>query len=429
MELSTTPMPEPPAWLILPFALLLLAIALGPLTFQRVWERYYPVITGALASVTLVYYLAVIRSAAPLVHSGIEYLGFMALVGSLFVTCGGIHIRVKGEATPGINVLYLSIGAVLANILGTTGASMLLIRPWIRMNRYRVTTHHIVYFILIIGNAGGCLTPIGDPPLFLGFLKGVPFWWVLEHCWQPWLLVNGTVLAVFYWLDRKNSLRASEEVREEMTAHEDWHFDGLYNLVFIGAIVGAVFLPSGYRECVMVLAALGSWFFTPHWVREANKFDFHPIKEVAWLFAGIFLTMVPALAYLEIHSRDLGINSTMRYFWVTGSLSSVLDNAPTYLAFLASAFGGSGYDMESPVGVRAFIANHSDLLRAISIGAVFFGSLTYIGNGPNLMVKSIAEHSKVRMPSFLAYTFVHVLPVMLPILILTALLFCRSGGH
>ncbi len=415
--------PEPHPLILIPFALLLAAIAIAPLAIKHAWERAYHWVALGLGAITVIYYLAVLREPAPMLHTAIEYLSFIALVGSLFVVAGGIHIRVKGEATPRVNCLFLLIGAIVANVIGTTGASMLLIRPWIRMNRYRITAFHIVFFIFIVSNIGGCLTPIGDPPLFLGYLKGVPFWWVLEHCWQAWALGVGLLIAAFYFADRRNFLRAPLEVRERETAHEEWHFAGLHNVAFIALILVGVFLPLGYRECAMTAAALGSWFTTKREIHRANEFTFHPIKEVAWLFAGIFTTMVPALGFLERHAAQLGLHSETQFYWLTGGLSAMLDNAPTYLAFFASAFGLFGLDMNRPADVATFVTEHANFLRAISLGAVFFGAMTYIGNGPNFMVKAIAQHAKVETPGFLGYLLRFAIPILLPILFLISLLF------
>ena len=409
-----------PVWLLAPFALLLLSIAMGPIAFPHFWHRRYPLVAVGLGLVSVGFYL--LHDAAPLVHAAEEYLGFIALIGSLYLVSGGIHIRVKGEATPLVNCLFLLIGAVLANFIGTTGASMLLIRPWIRMNRYRVTAFHIVFFIFIVSNVGGCLTPIGDPPLFMGYLKGIPFWWVFEHCWQGWAVAVAGLIAIFYFVDRANFLRAPRDVREKETAHEEWIFRGLGNLVFLALILFAVLrLPMWWREGAMLVAALGSWFTTPRGVHEMNHFDFEPLKEVAWLFAGIFATMTPALAFLQASPPPL--SSDLSYYWATGALSGVLDNAPTYLAFLATALGQQHLTLSDPAHVLAFANTHAGTLEAISLGAVFFGAMTYIGNGPNFMVKAIAEHSKVHTPTFLGYILRYALPILLPFLILIGILF------
>lgn len=416
---------DPHPAMILPFALMLLAIALMPFINLHWWERHFPKVAVGLGAVTTIYYVFFLGNAGRMLHVGREYVSFIALIGSLFVVAGGIHIKVKGEAKPAVNCLFLFLGAVLANLIGTTGASMLLIRPWMRMNQYRITAFHIVFFIFIVSNAGGCLTPIGDPPLFLGYIKGVPFWWVLEKCWVAWAIAVGGLIAIFYVLDRRNFLRAPREVREAETRHETWKIEGWRNVGFLGLILAAVFIkqPAGLSEALMVAAAVGSWFATPRHIHAANAFNFHPIREVAWLFVGIFATMVPALDYLEIHAAELGLNSELKFFWLTGLLSGALDNAPTYLTFLAAAMGMHDLSLNNPEHVRQLVATHEGTLLAISLGAVFFGAMTYIGNGPNFMVKSIAEQAGAKMPGFFAYLFKYALPILIPLMVVISLLF------
>ena len=417
--------PDPHPAMMLPFALLLAAIALGPFLNKHWWEHHYHHVAIGLGLVTTLYYVFALGAPGRMLHVAHEYVSFIALIGSLFVVSGGIHIRVKGEATPFVNCVFLFVGAVLANFIGTTGASMLLIRPWIRMNKYRITAFHIVFFIFVVSNVGGCLTPIGDPPLFLGYLRGVPFWWTLEKCWPAWLVAVLGLIGTFYAFDARNFLRAPKPVRDKETAHETWKVDGLHNLAFLGLILGAVFLrnPPGLSEALMVAAAVGSYFTTPKPVHEANDFTFAPVKEVAWLFVGIFATMVPALDYLGTHAGALGLNSAMKFYWFTGALSGVLDNAPTYLTFLAAAMGREGLSLSQPAEVGTFVVQHGHELVAISLGAVFFGAMTYIGNGPNFMVKSIADAAKVNTPSFGEYFFRYALPILVPLLALIALLF------
>jgi Na+/H+ antiporter NhaD/arsenite permease-like protein len=413
-----------PTILILPFGLLLGAMALGPVLAPHWWERHYPKVALGLGAVTAGYYLLGLHDAHSLVHTAHEYLSFVALVGSLFVVSGGIHIGVKGEATPLGNVIFLLVGAVAANVLGTTGAAMLLIRPWIQMNRYRVTAHHIVFFIFIVANIGGCLTPIGDPPLFLGFLQGVPFWWVAEHCWPMWSVAVGALLAIFYVVDKINFDKAPRPVREKEAAQETWKFEGRGNLFFLAVILGAVFVakPAGLREGLMLAAAAGSYFTTRKSVHAANRFNFHPAIEVVVLFAGIFATMIPALAWLNHQAGSLlGRDpSPGTFYWGTGSLSAVLDNAPTYLGFFSALTGVTG----AP-DTDAQLASHAAHILAISVGAVFFGAVTYIGNGPNFMVKAIAEQGGVRTPSFVAFVWKFSLPFLLPVLALVWLVFFR----
>jgi Na+/H+ antiporter NhaD/arsenite permease-like protein len=422
---------RPTPWMIVPFALLLTAIALAPLFFAEYWHKHYPKVAFALAAITLGYYLVFLKAPGPVLHVAHEYVSFIALIGSLFVVAGGIHISVKGEATPAANVVFLFIGAVIANVLGTTGASMLLIRPWIRLNKYRVTAHHIVFFIFIVSNIGGCLTPIGDPPLFIGYLKGIPFWWVLEHCFSIWLTALVIMLALFFLVDRQNYMRAPKPVRDRLAEPADqWAFSGLQNLIFLAVILGAVFVkePLFLREALMLAAALASFFLTSKKVHEANNFNFEPIKEVAILFVGIFATMLPALNWLEHNAKDLGMTSPTFFYWGSGILSSVLDNAPTYYSFLASIAAVFANPADPEQAQIAFLLGQPELNRfivAISVGAVFFGANTYIGNGPNFMVKAIADHAKIHTPGFIGYIVKYTLPFMAPMLVVIWLLFFR----
>jgi len=418
----------PAPWMALPFVLLLAGIAIMPFAAKHWWEQHYPKVAVGLGALTVLFYVLLVKEPARMVHTGFEFVSFILLIGSLFVISGGIHIRVKGESTPAMNCVFLLIGAVLANLVGTTGASMLLIRPWIRMNQYRVTGYHIVFFIFIVSNVGGCLTPIGDPPLFLGYLKGVPFWWMLERCFQGWLVGVGLILAIFAVIDTLNFRKAPRQVRELQTREETWRFDGAHNLLWLGLVLFAVFLKPGLREALMVVASVGAYLTTPPSIRHSNGFHFGPIKEVAWLFAGIFATMVPALHYLELHANELGMNTEMQFFWITGTLSSVLDNAPTYLALLAAAMGSSGLSLDNPADVQTFIATRGGYLTAISLGAVFFGAMTYIGNGPNFMVKALAEQARVRVPGFFGYLLKYSLPVLVPVFVVIGLLFFHPRG-
>jgi Na+/H+ antiporter NhaD/arsenite permease-like protein len=425
MESSPT-LPSP--YLLIPFALQLLGIALMPFLAPHWWERHYAKVSVALGSITVFYYLLVLQCGSRFLEPLHEYVGFVVIMASLFTVAGGIHIRVSGEATPWKNALFLMVGSVLASVIGTTGASMLLIRPWVRMNRYRITGFHTAFFIFLIANVGGALTPIGDPPLFLGFLKGVPFWWTLEHLWRPWLLVVGLLVGIFYFIDRENFLRAPRAIREKETIGEHLGFEGLGNLLPLGAILVAVFSPSPWREIVMVSAAFLSWYNTPRLTHQRNEFTFAPIKEVAWLFLGIFATMVPALDYLEHHAPQLAVSlgmGSVHFYYLTGILSSLLDNAPTYLAFLSVELGLKGGTLGNPQDVLRIAIHDPVHLIAISMGAVFFGALTYIGNGPNFMVKSIVTEAGVKTPSFFSYLFLYSLPILLPVLALAGWLFLR----
>jgi Na+/H+ antiporter NhaD/arsenite permease-like protein len=416
---------EPHLLMIAPFALMLLAIAIVPFVSRDWWHHHYPNVAVALALVTASYYTFMLGQPARLLHVTHEYVSFVALIGSLYVISGGIHIRVKGEATPQVNCLFLFAGAVLANLIGTSGASMVLIRPWIRINKYRITGFHVVFFIFLVSNIGGCLTPIGDPPLFLGYLKGVPFWWVSKQCWQPWLLAVAALLAVFYVFDRRNFLRAPRRVRERETREENWKCEGLHNLFFLGVVLGAVFVrkPVGLSEALMAGAALVSYLTTPKPLHEANDFSFEPVREVAWLFGGIFVTMMPALDYLEVNAQRLPLDSSAGLFWLTGLLSATLDNAPTYLTALAAALGKHGLSITQHDQVAQFAATNGIEFTAISLGAVFFGAMTYIGNGPNFMVRSITENAKIETPHFFEYMWRFSLPILLPLFVVISLLF------
>jgi Na+/H+ antiporter NhaD/arsenite permease-like protein len=410
---------------LLPFVLLLGAMAVAPVFAPNWWLRHYAKVALGLGAIMAGYYFFALHDLHSLGEAAHEYIGFIALVGSLYVVSGGIHIGVKGEATPLKNVVFLLGGALLANVLGTTGAAMLLIRPWIRMNQSRVAAHHIVFFIFTVANTGGCLTPIGDPPLFLGFLQGIPFWWVAANCWPMWLLGVGLLLAIFYFVDQNNFRRTPSAEREKNPADGNWQIEGLPNLFFLAVILAAVFVakPPFLREGLMLAAAAGSYFTTKKSVHAANQFNFHPIQEVAILFAGIFTTMMPALDWLNHNSQSLlGQNPASGiFYWSTGVLSSALDNAPTYLGFLSALRGTAAAE-----SISSLLVTHGHQVLAISVASVFFGAATYIGNGPNFMVKSIAEQNKVRMPSFIEFILKFSLPFLLPVLITIWLLFFHS---
>jgi len=427
-----------PLWLTAPFALLLLLIAVMPLTPPRVkhlWDRYYMHTAVGLGLAVAMYYLW--HAGGDIVlGTGQDYFSFISLIGSLFVVAGGINLKVKGEATPFGNVVFLAIGAVAANFIGTTGASMVLIRPFIRMNKVRISAYHIVFFIFIVSNCGGALTPIGDPPLFLGYLRGVPFFWLIGHVVWQWLFTIGAILAAFYAFDRRAYRRVPPSVRAEIEERDTWRFAGGRNVLWLLVIVGAVFLPDKFflRELVMLGAAAASYRLTPKVVRAENHFDFGPIQEVAFLFAGIFLTMMPALGYIDRHGDEFGVKQPAQYYFATGGLSAVLDNAPTYATFLrlAEVTAIKAHPAEFPAQptgeatvVKVLIAHPVDrkLVLAVSLGAVFFGAMTYIGNGPNFMVKAIAESAGVKVPSFFGYIVKYSLPVLLPILALSGFLF------
>ncbi|OGL48381.1 MAG: sodium:proton antiporter [Candidatus Schekmanbacteria bacterium RIFCSPHIGHO2_02_FULL_38_11] len=415
--------------MIIPFALLLLSIAVVPLINKEWWDNNYTIPSLGLGIIPIIYYTFFLKNASRMAHTGFEYISFITLIGSLFVVAGGIHITIMGRSTPHANVILLAVGAIISNLLGTTGASMLLIRPYLKANKYRISGYHVVFFIFIVSNIGGALTPIGDPPLFLGYLKGVPFFWLIGKAWHIWAFTIGLVLAIFYFIDLHYYRKVKEKLREEVEAKgEEARASGLHNIIFLIIILLAVFInePKFLREIIMIAAAAGSYFTTKKEVHERNDFHFAPINEVAILFAGIFATMVPCLDWLELNAGTLGIRTPGQFYWSTGILSGVLDNAPTYLNFLSASFGLHSLQLDNPVHMKIFIEEHWKYLQAISISAVFFGAITYIGNGPNFMVKSISEQAGAKCPSFFGYIIKYSLPILIPIFAVVWFLFFRG---
>jgi Na+/H+ antiporter NhaD/arsenite permease-like protein len=426
-----------PLWSGCPFLLLLLTIALAPIVAPRFWHsNVNRACVAALFAVPAAGYLLYFqwRTGQPtvpaLVHELGQYASFIVLLGSLYTVSGGIVVRGDLRPTPWANAACLAFGAALANLIGTTGASVVLVRPLLRINRSRQHIAHLpVFFIFTVGNLGGLLTPLGDPPLFLGFLNGVPFFWTLS-LWPHWLVANGLVLAIFLCWDSVAWRRESTEVRAGSVGGESLRIQGLVNVFFLGGIVGAVLIqgalpgPGGAITAgiIMALAALLSLGLTPRSLRQANDFTWGPILEVAILFAGIFVTMVPALDLLADRGPHLGVSRPWAYFWVTGLLSACLDNAPTYVSFATLAAGSSNFGALA----RGEIPGGPLILQAISCGAVFMGALTYIGNGPNFMVKAIADHTGCPAPSFLAY-LVYSCAILLPVLgVVTFIFFVRG---
>src|SRR5436190_2330199 len=426
----------------LPFVALLLAIALLPLAAAGWWHhnRNKALVSFLLAAPILIY-LGI--TAPELLHEKLhEYLGFIVVIGALFVITGGIHIQGSLAGTPLVNTGLLAIGAVLCNLLGTTGASVLLIRPLLRANKRRKRVAHIViFFIFIVGNCGGLLTPIGDPPLLLGFLKGVPFTWTLR-LWPQWLALNGILLVLFnlwdQWALDKDEKELPGSQHEEVLIHEPLRIQGVVEMVILLGIIltilGAGRAAAGgqpwaqnVREVVIVVLALIGYVAGSQDRRTKNVFTFGPLIEVAVLFAGIFATMAPVLEMLNAWAQrpDFALKTPAHFFWTAGALSSVLDNAPTYLAFAASAAGLQGLAPHGAyIGTLVLNPEAAKLLAAISTGAVFMGANTYIGNAPNFMVKAIAEESGVKMPSFFGY-MAYSLGILLPLFVLVSLVFFR----
>jgi Na+/H+ antiporter NhaD/arsenite permease-like protein len=428
-----------------PFIGLLLTIAFGPAAAPRLWHRHY----GKAA----LFWAAAILLPEAAAHGGVataqaalaialrEYLPFILVLGALFTIAGGLRITGTPRATPGVNAAILAIGAALASLIGTTGAAMVMLRPLIRANRHRRdTTHVFVFFIVLVANVGGALTPLGDPPLFLGFLQGVPFFWPAAHLMAPTLALAAALLAAFYAIDRAKHRR--EDAAPVLAEIEKLGVEGRINLFFLAAVIGAVLLRGVWRpavglnlmgvewelgdiasDAVLLAAGVLSLALTPHTIRRANDFAWGPMAEVAMLFAAIFLAIRPVLAIVKAGAQGPaapvmtwlfagGAPVERVFFWATGALSAVLDNAPTYLVF----FGFAGGDAANLSGTLA------PALKAISMGAVYFGAFTYLGNAPNFMVKAMAESHGVHMPSFFGYTL-WALAILLPPMILVELIF------
>ena len=403
---------------MVPFAAMLLAIAVCPLWLPRWWEsnRNKLVASAVLGLPVLAAYG--VHHPVALLHTAQDYVSFIVLLVGLFVVSGGILLRGDLVATPATNTTFLALGGVLASCVGTTGASMLLVRALLQTNGERTRVRHtLVFFIFIVSNIGGMLTPLGDPPLFLGYLAGVPFAWTLR-LWQQWGLMLGGLLAVYFVYDSIEFAREPlAAIRRDRAQVQPLRVHGGLNVVWLGGVVAAVaLLPAPWRELTIVALAVLSMRLTPARIRRDNGFSWGPMVEVAVLFAGIFVTMMPALDLLRMRGGELGVQAPWQFFWASGLLSSVLDNAPTYLAFLAL---GQGLRLPGDVvGVPASI------LAAVSVGSVAMGANTYIGNAPNFMVKAIAEEAGVRMPSFFGYLR-YSGSILLPLFVVVTLLFFR----
>ncbi|MBM4109893.1 MAG: sodium:proton antiporter [Phycisphaerae bacterium] len=430
-----------------PFAILLLAIAVFPLipAIAGWWHsnvsRLAVAATCGVATLAWITATMGAHEAATLTRHAVldEYIPFMVLLFSLYVISGGIAIRGNLPAHPGTNTAILAIGTVLASAIGTTGASMVLIRFLLTVNKERhKVSHTAIFFIFLVSNCGGLLLPLGDPPLFLGYLKGVPFLWTLS-LWREWLLVNGILLTLYFLWDRHEwKAERRQDISRDEHAPRRISIDGRLNILWLFLVVlvvatvdpsrplpGTEWKPFLYlRELLMLGLCALSMAFTKNAVRKANEFDFGAIAEVAALFIGIFVTMQVPLLVLHAKGAELGITTPMEYFWATGSLSAVLDNAPTYLVFLQTAVT-TPIDGTPVVSVGDLGQVSEPLLTAVSLGAVLMGAMTYIGNGPNFMVKAIAEQRGVRMPSFFGFLGWSCL-VLLPTLYLASWLFIAA---
>ncbi|MDR0850953.1 MAG: sodium:proton antiporter [Clostridiales Family XIII bacterium] len=443
-----------PVWSIIPFVGMLLSIALIPLFKPEWWEKNLLFVAIFWSLVFLIPFAIGFgpkEAGYELIEIiALDYLPFIVLLWGLFAVAGGIALRGSLAGSPKVNIILLLIGTFLASWIGTTGASMLLIRPVLKANKWRKRkTHVVVFFIFLVSNMGGCLTPVGDPPLFLGFLRGVPFFWTMKLA--PILIFNVVILlVVFLIIDQRLYKRelAAGNKPEVSTPNEKLSIAGGHNLIFIAMIVGAVILSGSLDKfsfffyqatgeahgiplfpgivlpfnsilqmLIIIAAGVLSVVTTKKDYRALNEFTWGPIKEVGFLFVGIFITMIPALAILHARGADLGLESPWQFFWATGALSSFLDNAPTYLVFMTTAGSLGEAGLATAVGSIA-----PQMLMAISAGAVFMGANTYIGNAPNFMVRSIAEENHVKMPSFFGY-MLWSLCILIPVFIIDTFVF------
>ncbi|MFB3851355.1 MAG: sodium:proton antiporter [Acidobacteriota bacterium] len=442
-----------PLYSILPFAGILLSISLFPLFFPHFWHKRYPLVALFWGVSFIIPFLIAYKDTAVLevLHIFLlDYVPFLILLWGLFTVSGGIVFKGSIVGTPFFNTILIAVGTVLASFMGTTGAAMLLIRPLLRANEKRkYKTHAVIFFIFLVANIGGSLTPLGDPPLFLGFLHGVPFFWTFK-LFLPLVFASLMLLGVFFLLDsyyfRKENLYAVLKSQTKKR-REPFKIMGTYNFLFLLGIIGSVLFSGtfhlGYisffsvhleyqdliREIATIIIGIASLKVTPKDFRESNGFNWEPMKEVAILFAAIFATMIAPLAVLKAGDKGHlaflvgGLHEPYQFFWLTGMLSSFLDNAPTYLTFLNMALGHFSPGVAEKQAIKELIQNNELFLEAISIGAVFMGANTYIGNAPNFMVKSIAEENGVKMPSFLGYIFKWSIPFLIPLFFLVEYIF------
>ncbi|MDW5290162.1 sodium:proton antiporter [Formosa sp. PL04] len=435
---STELVQQIPLWPSIPFFIILLAIAIGPLVAEEWWENNRnKLLFSAVLSIPTIYYLVSMELTEHLKHQILgDYLPFIVLLTSLFVITGGIHLSGDIKAKPWVNTLFLGIGYLLASFMGTTGAAMLLIRPVISINHQRkYNIHTILFFIAAVANCGGLLTPLGDPPLLMLYLRGASFMWFFNLV-PEWAFTGALLLIIYFIMDtRYYKKEPKSNLEADAREIEPIRITGAINFIYLlGVILSVAFINHDVipemakedapfwlkhlREIVLVILTAIAYFTTPQKTRDRNKFSWGPIVEVAVIFIGIFITMTPTLIFLKQHAPGMGLTEAWQFYYATGFLSAFLDNTPTAVAFHSVA---SNIVIAENVPIVANVAEH--ILKAIATSAVFFGALTYIGNGPNFMVKSIAEDHGIKMPSFFGYMFKFSLIILLPIYIITQLLF------
>ena len=429
---------------LLPFVTLILSIALCPLLCPKLWVKYFTRYVLFLSFFVIFCYLFFYSDYVTPVLSIIEYIDFILLIVALYIISGGICIDVNLKTSPYINTIFLLIGSIISNIIGTTGAAALLIRPFMKMNKGRLQVYHIIFFIFIVCNIGGCLSVIGDPPILIAFLKGMPFLWPLKHNFLPWVVANVYLLFVFFVLDKKNTNMSYNIVNNSRKVI----IEGKRNFLFVLLTIVSIFITpalfnflpvinfQGHKICIvrdiiLFFICFFSYKFADKNALKKNDYSWEPIVELIVLFFGIFVTMSPALVILEdlVKHVDKSLVTTTSLYWFTAFFSSFLDNTPTLLNALAMSMSMNGADISSHIDVHNFAVgmypNSIEYLKAICLTSVFFGGFTYIGNGPNFMIKSIAEKYGVKMPTFFGYIVKYSIKYLLPVLILIWALFCR----
>jgi Na+/H+ antiporter NhaD/arsenite permease-like protein len=432
-----------PFYSLLPFILMLLCVAVLPITAEKFWEKNSnKFIVALILSIPTVIWLLFNGMQEHLIHNMVfDYVPFILLLGALFVITGGIYIDCQLKASPKVNTAIIALGAILASFMGTTGAAMLLIRPLLRTNKNRSNKiHTVLFFIAIVANCGGLLTPLGDPPLFMMYLRGAEFQWFFSLIWQ-WLLVNGLLLGIYYFIESRYASKELNEYEKKVELGDCLNrkikiYGNLNFIWLIGVVLSVAFINENTvpiikeyhyliftREAMFLLMAYLSILFTTTKTRANNHFSWVPIVEVAILFLGIFVTMTPALEFLRQNANDLAIVTPAEFYYATGFLSAFLDNTPTAVTFYYVELGIVELHPEYLLMDDVVAGIPEKIMAAISAAAVFFGALTYIGNGPNFMVKAIAEHSGVKMPDFFSYMVKFSLLILLPVYIIVQLIF------
>ncbi|MBM2814321.1 MAG: Arsenite permease-like protein [Ignavibacteria bacterium] len=431
---------SPPLLILLPFVFMLASIAILPIIAPRYWHKDSRKFAIALAlGIPTAAWMLFTGLSSELFHTMIfDYLPFIIMLGTLFVISGGIFVDIHSESKPWLNTTFLAVGALLASFIGTTGASVLLIRPMLHLNKYRTKRiHTVLFFIAIVANCGGLLTPLGDPPLFLMYLRGVPFGWFLK-LFPEWLFCNGILLFIYFFVDRYFYKKEDSGIKViEKEIPKKFIIEGKVNFIWLAAAVVCVAIfnentfpiilkykyLSFIREISLIILAYLSLKTTRHITRVANGFEWATMREVAIIFFGIFVTMVPCMLYLRSNAAALGIDSATSYYFFTGLLSGFLDNTPTAAVFYSAALSIAQNNANSLIGIESVAGIQESIMKAICLGSVFFGAMTYIGNGPNFMIKSIATGMNIEMPHFFGYMLKFSLIVLLPVYILVQLLF------